>query len=403
MLAVIGFAAGPFMPVAALFGPLVVGAIGSAFFAANAVLNSAISAAAASGTAGAVEIQFIGYANADKAMGAYINASEQGLIDTHNAYFLHATNLSDVLRGGLFVANSPIAELSDGDFSGAVVQAADWFDNTMIWGLINQAWRDGDNYITFLPYGPVKWYSGKTVQFTAKMCHDQFLANKHWNGTIYGSCDAGPPDRPGFAAFMVSQKLKDFNTYNKKSYYEVTYSYQGYAFNPNDVLKASIGGFYQYGFDYNATVVPVGQLLTAQNAQSLEGYQNRTASSPGMFNIPVCIIDDTSYVPACTISNWGNRGDPCYTSPKQCLQSSWTDPKDPKHVQLFKDHVSAAVKSGLEDATTYGNLFKRGLITSEGEVLPGLEELEGGEVEGTELTREELLKREERGERWEGW
>jgi len=72
-------------------------------------------------------------------------------------------------------------------------------------------------------------------------------------------------------------------------------------------------------------------------------------------------------------------------------------------VQLFTDHVSAAVKKGLQYARTYGSLFKRGLITSEGEVLPGLEELEEEEVEGTELTREELLKREERGERWEGW
>ena len=343
---------------AAVFTPLFVGAIGSGLFGVNSVLNTAINAANSNGAAVAAEIQFDAYAKADKAMEAYINASEQALIDTSNAYFLRGTNLSQVLQGGLFVANTPIAELTDGDFSGAVDTAAEWFDNTMIWGLINQAWKDDNNYIVFLPYGPVKWYGGDTKQFNSQMCHDQFLSNGKWNGTIYGSCDAGPPDHPGFATFMTAQQLEDFNTYNQKSYYEPTYSYQGYNFNPNDVLKSSLSGFYQYGFNYNATTVPVGQLLTAQNEKPLADYQNRTVDAPGIFNIPVCLISDTIYVPACTITDWGNENDPCYTSPQQCLSSTWTDPKNPKHVQNFKDYVSDAVVTGLQDATTYGNLYR---------------------------------------------
>ena len=359
ILSVIGFAAGPFMPVAAaVFTPLFVGAVASGMFGINALLNTAINAANVNGASVAAEVQFDGYAKADQAMDAYINASEQALIDTSNEYFLRGTNLSQVLQGGLFVAETPIAELTDGDFSGAVVAAADWFDKTMIWSLINEAWRTDDNYIVFIPYGIVKWYGGDHQEFSAQMCHDQFLSNGHWNGTIYGSCDAGPPDHPGFAAFMTAQKLQDFNTYNKKSYYEVTYSFQNYNFNPDDVLKSSIAGYYQAGYNYSATSIPVGQLLTEQNQQPIAAYINQTATSPGIFNIPVCIITDTIYVPACTITNWGNRGDPCYTSPKQCLQSQWIDPKNPAHVQNFTSYVSKNVVSGLQDATTYDNLYK---------------------------------------------
>lgn len=83
-------------------------------------------------------------------MKAYINASQQTLVSTHNQIFLQGTNLTDMLKGGVFVGDSLIKSVTDGDISGAVTQGANWFDRLMIWGLINESWKADDNYIVFV-------------------------------------------------------------------------------------------------------------------------------------------------------------------------------------------------------------------------------------------------------------
>lgn len=150
---------------------LAVGAASSGVFGINSALNMAINAANSRGQLSAAEIQFDGwvefgricspeysaetknikrYANAQKSIGAYINASENALIDTHNAFFIDGQNISQVLKGGTLIADKAISAVSNGDQSGVVQRAADWFDMSMILGLINSAWKQDDNFIVFV-------------------------------------------------------------------------------------------------------------------------------------------------------------------------------------------------------------------------------------------------------------
>lgn len=188
------------------------------------------------------------------------------------------------------------------------------------------------------------------------MCESHFTHNRHWNSTILGSCDGGTPDHPGLATFMANQKVKNFNMYQRKDYYEVKgYTYQGFTFSPIDVLRSSVAGYWEHGFDYNATSPDLGAELDKGNTDPLEKLSKLTPASAGVYNLPVCVIYDTSYVPACTITDWGRHADPCYTSPRQCLGSNWTGPAG--HVWMFKDFISKDLAKNLGEATTYGNLL----------------------------------------------
>lgn len=83
-------------------------------------------------------------------MDNYINTTQEALINTHNSYFLQGTNVSETLKGGVFVGDNMIKSVTDSSVSGFVKQAAGWFDRQAILGLINQAWKQNDNYVVFV-------------------------------------------------------------------------------------------------------------------------------------------------------------------------------------------------------------------------------------------------------------
>ena len=295
------------------------------------------------------------WAEAQNAMANYINMSQSALIQTHNSYFLEGVNITQTLKGGVFVGDNMLRSVTDGSVSGFVKQAAGWFDKQAILGLINQAWKQNDNYIVFIPYGPIGMYGRGNQDFQHADCESRFMQNGDWNNTIYASCDAGTPDHPGMAMFMVPQNSGQVNEYNKKSFYDIQgYTINGdYTFSATDVLKSSIAGYFSHGFDFNATQVDITAEVDAQNTNPMQAIAQLNPWDAGEFNLPVCVIYDFKYVPACTITDWGNENDPCETQPGFCLSTGSNVTLPGGEVQYFKDKASPAIIDGLKDATCY--------------------------------------------------
>ena len=351
MLSVIGFAVAPFTGGASL----AIGAVGSGLFGINSILNSAINFANANGAAVAAELQFDDYGHALNAYHNYINATEQALIDASNSVFQKATNVSDIFKDGHIVGDNMIKSVTDSSVSGFVANAATWMTHVGIWGMINQAWKTNDNYIVFIPYGQVNWYGDGNRDFQASDCQDHFLNNGKWNGTIYAQCDCGPADNPGMAMFMVPQNGGQLNEYNQKSFYDVEgYTAQGYTFSPRDVLISSLASYFQYGYDYSATSFDFVAALAAGKLDPFQKVADLKPTDPGVFNVPVCIITNLIYVPACTITDWPNHGglDPCISQPSVCQSANWTNPAT-GNVTWFKDHVSSTLYTELGYAQGY--------------------------------------------------
>ena len=124
------------------------------------------------------------------------------------------------------------------------------------------------------------------------------------------------------------QDESEINQYNSKSYYDVQgYHVDGYTFNADDVFKSSLSGYFQYGFYYNATQVDVGSMLDSGNTDPLKTVANLEPTDPGVFNLPICMIYDFMYVPACTVTGWNDEEpDPCVSQPSFCLGSKLYSP-----------------------------------------------------------------------------
>ena len=199
MLSTLAFGIGPFAGPAAL----AIGAAGAVLFGVGTILNGAINVANANGAAVTEEIQFDDYGRSLQAMHNYIAWAQNSTINTANAYFKDATNLTDVLKGGIWLGDNMLTQVTESDNSGAVTQAAQWFDKQSTLGLINEAWKAGNNYIVFMPYGTVGHYGKGTVDFNADTCRSYFQGNGKWNSTIYSCCDCGPQGHEGMAVYMV--------------------------------------------------------------------------------------------------------------------------------------------------------------------------------------------------------
>lgn len=155
------------------------------------------------------------------------------------------------------------------------------------------------------------------------------------------------------AMFMAPQSGSQTNTYAAKSFYEVNYQFLNYNSAPQDVITSSLASYLPYGYDYNFTSPDITAEFAKGNMKPLESLKDLKPTSPGVFNLPVCVITNLIYIPGCTISDWPNHGgwDPCITQPGICQSAKWTGPDG--SVQYFKDHVSKNLCDLLANAKGY--------------------------------------------------
>ena len=168
------------------------------------MLNGAINFANIDGSSIQPEIQFQDWSKNAAAMHSFIQGAQKALTDQANAYFEKGTNLTTILKGGVWVASDALTNPTQDSVSGVLDQAATWFDKQAVMGLINEAWKANNNYIVFLPYGNhIGNYGSGTVNFDQHSCETYFQGNSDWNGKIYSCCNCGPSGNEGMAMFMV--------------------------------------------------------------------------------------------------------------------------------------------------------------------------------------------------------
>lgn len=141
--------------------------------------------------------------------------------------------------------------------------------------------------------------------------------------------------------------------YSSTVYADVTYSWRSGArtWNPHDALQSSMDGLSQHGFNYNLTDVDFSTLLS-QGEGALNTFTTLPLSTPGLFNIPVCVVSDLSQLPGADqemtdndIAN-GYR----FVNPCQCKTSNITVNGQ---TQMFIDNASDGVKNAVDCISPY--------------------------------------------------
>ena len=219
MLSVIAFFAAPFLAGTAAFATNIAGA---SIFGLSAALNGAVNFANAAGIESA-EPMFQTYATSVDSMKQFIELNQWDLIDLHNAYFLNATNLTSLLRGGIFVGGQLISQVvdtknipqtADSSLSGKIKGAANWYDKFTILNLLNGAWTSAGMYVVYVAYGPTKWFGRQTVNFKQEDCMgDRFWKRGRYNDSMAFCCDCAQQNPGGIHPPLVLQvnDSADFN------------------------------------------------------------------------------------------------------------------------------------------------------------------------------------------------
>ncbi|KAL8826951.1 MAG: hypothetical protein Q9170_007206 [Blastenia crenularia] len=180
--------------------------------------------------------------------------------------------------------------------TGIAEQARDWLDNLLVTSYINRVFNDADAFIVFLPYQ--KWvYSGvygrtELYDFTQEDCQT------HWNNDpgwpYFSTCDVKMGDQAGMAVVTrPSSEGKGSKTWTS----EVDWQWASYTWDSHAMVDSAVSGFGQHGFGYNLTNIDFSTVLNKGSQEALDTWKTLPLSTPGLFNIPVCILSDMMDVP----------------------------------------------------------------------------------------------------------
>ena len=247
------------------------------------------------------------------------------------------------------------------DCSDCVTHNEGWMEQFLTLKMINWIWRQQSAFITFMPYGTVVQVdTGEETTFDESACVNNFLKTEEDKLlTICHTDDFGWGDylRAGMAR-LNWYNPKDPKTvkmdkngygildlshgppgYNSTDAVLNTTGVGSYTFKAVDAVESSLRGFVKGGFDYEG----VGQNGVShdpdQALDQLSDIYNMSATSAGMFNIPVCTLSNLNYWPTFWSSNKGKRLGGDYYSPCQ----GTTD----RNGEKFEDHVSPDLKKVL--------------------------------------------------------
>ena len=141
--------------------------------------------------------------------------------------------------------------------------------------------------------------------------------------------------------------------YSSTVYADVTYSWRDgqRTWNPHDAMQSSMDGLSQHGFGYNLTDVDFSQLLQ-QGEGTLNPFTTLPLSTPGLSNIPVCVITDLSQLPGADQEMTDNHISDGYrfVNPYQCKTSNVTVNGQ---TQMFIDNVSEGIKNAVNCVSPY--------------------------------------------------
>lgn len=113
-------------------------------------------------------------------------------------------------------------------------------------------------------------------------------------------------------------------------------------------------GLAEHGYGYNLSAVNLPKLLQQGNA-ALQDFKDLPLSTPGLFNLPVCVVTDLGMMPDSgqVQEDYLTKSD-VWTNPCECGNFNITVPGGEK--QFFKDHVNKAIYHAIICDTAGGSI-----------------------------------------------
>ncbi|KAJ5184211.1 hypothetical protein N7492_001827 [Penicillium capsulatum] len=242
--------------------------------------------------------------------------------------------------------------------SGNSDRIARWFEQYMLSEIIAQMLH-GENYmILFVPYGDNVEYHGKKRGFDRRECDIHWVGNPSWE--YIAACDItfGNGGKPGMTLFAraLSSRAQTKGLVKDIPFYDKTIT-------AKDIMGSAVMAQGDHGFNYTVFDRDFKHDMSKDGSDAAkEFYQNMPVASPGLFNIPVCVIDDLENVPGVgqvMMDEVGgytlNRQNQYYHTSDPCSCKHFTG-KDHKGKKVkYIDFVSDKVKDGLNNCKQGGS------------------------------------------------
>lgn len=232
-----------------------------------------------------------------------------------------------------------------------------FFDGLLGSSLINEIMKYNNGwYLVFVPYGTVTdWMTTPeskpgTIQFTADDCNNHWANDPKRPNYIdctlnYGGeagmtilTEAAPKSKTGVLLNGGGTLSLSENCVFSDPDHSFTFSLSG-------AMQASLTGNANYGFNYNYTTDQLESDVTSGAVELNKEFQGLAQSTPGLYNLDVCVLTQMSYIPGARQWMLSNNADD-YFWPDPCACASFQS-----HGQTFgKVASSAAVNATTTDA-----------------------------------------------------
>ncbi|KAK4691165.1 hypothetical protein P7C71_g5776, partial [Lecanoromycetidae sp. Uapishka_2] len=281
----------------------------------------------------------------------YMQNATSDLWDPANPAGVGATVVQNTMKGGSWTNIGDPLAVPDLQNNMNV-----FFEGLLGSSVINEVMKNNGWWITFVPFGTVTdWLrhpdsTPGTVQFTADDC------NNHW---------ANDPKRPNYISCSLTYGTTAGMTILTEP--AITDSYgnlqsgggtlslaqaaafsdpqNAFTFNLDDAIQGSLNANSMYGFNYNYTTDQLQGDVTSGAVKLTGEFQGLPQSTPGLYNLDVCVMTELSMIPGANqyiISN--NIWEYFYLNP--CICANFTS-----HGQTFsKVATPAAINATTTDA-----------------------------------------------------
>lgn len=127
------------------------------------------------------------------------------------------------------------------------------------------------------------------------------------------------------------------------------YAYNNYTYSVLDLMDSSVSGYLGHGFNYNATDSIANTLTSANFDGDLSSVETLRPNTPGVYNIPVCQLQDLGSVPQCLLAGTLHTGTgfPCQIQSCPCMTDAANITVNGQ-TQYFRDFAG----KGITDAIT---------------------------------------------------
>ncbi|MCJ1271913.1 hypothetical protein MMC22_011818 [Lobaria immixta] len=234
-------------------------------------------------------------ANISSFLGNYVRQTRQSLETAYANIFDNGANVTTLLQGRSLVNRTAL----NLDCSNCIAESQGWMELYLTLKMINYMWWTQGVFVTFMPYGKVLQVDtkDKVVDFDESSCASNFLPQDSL--TVCHTDDWGWGSFLGPGMARLTWNNPDCSS---PSVLNLTCT-NTYTFNFRDAIESSVRGWIKGGYLYdgvaaNATsAIKSTALAPDQLLASLQGLQGLTASSAGVFSLPVCVIRDLNAWP----------------------------------------------------------------------------------------------------------